>query len=592
MSTGMRNAALIVLLLICGNNPNKCRLCAAVVADDAVIAAQDSASADSRPSPSAPTPSTGKARVYEVRKKVRDFPDREDLSTPEAAYATIERAYAAEGGNGPFWQRFSVPELAVRMTPGTKKPLPEDWAEICLTCEIIEVHVWEESHAVVIARIKEYGRESYTMDLRSLELVKGHWLNNGNGSADSIENARKNIASRRLYETAERLRDNRPPIADPAAHLQPFVDFLKHEAKAPQQWILDAIGKHRVVILGEIHHLSRPWAFNTALVRSPEFARRAGVIYLELPVNDQPLVDRFLAADKYDPELVIDTLRDMGEQGEADQSLLDFFRAVWEVNRSLPHSQRLRIVLADMARPWKEVHNRNAWKSYFIDRDKFMAQNIVRDLESHAADKRHALFIVGFGHAMMNLTWPDGEPMKSAGWHLRGRLGERNVFAVMPHGPVAPNVGEARGRRALGLFETAFAAVGNKPMIFPLDRGPFGEQLFDACPDRLTSDPYAKGFHACLYFGPLEDEMWSAVIPGFYTDEFVREMDRRWRITYGKGLVEAGLVKRLDGASFLASEGCRFGQPRRDWSVDRLPPLDAWKYGSHFRDAVRKERSK
>lgn len=34
-------------------------------------------------------------RVYEVNKKVCDFPEGEDLSTPEAAYATIMRDYMA-----------------------------------------------------------------------------------------------------------------------------------------------------------------------------------------------------------------------------------------------------------------------------------------------------------------------------------------------------------------------------------------------------------------------------------------------------------------------------------------------------------------
>ena len=75
----------------------------------------------------------------------------------------------------------------------------------------------------------------------------------------------------------------------------------------------------------------------------------------------------------------------------------------------------------------------------------------------------------------------------------------------------------------------------------------------------LTSDPYGKGFHAYLYLGPLEDEVFSPMIPGYFSDEFVREVDRRWRIMYGKGLVEAGLVKHLDGASVVASEGQSLG---------------------------------
>ena len=72
--------------------------------------------------------------------------------------------------------------------------------------------------------------------------------NEGNGYADSIEQARKETARGRAYEAAVRLRDNRPSVADPAAYLSPFVDFLKREGKDPQQFILDAMGKHRVVI--------------------------------------------------------------------------------------------------------------------------------------------------------------------------------------------------------------------------------------------------------------------------------------------------------------------------------------------------------
>ena len=58
-------------------------------------------------------PSLSPPRVYQVHKKVSDFPNREDLTTPEAAYASINRAYAAEGDAA--WPRLSVPSLAAWM---------------------------------------------------------------------------------------------------------------------------------------------------------------------------------------------------------------------------------------------------------------------------------------------------------------------------------------------------------------------------------------------------------------------------------------------------------------------------------------------
>ena len=79
-----------------------------------------------------------------------DFPDREDLSTPEAAFATIHRAWVAEGDEGPFWLLLSSPENAARLTQqkfraGVKQPLSKEKAEPILNAEILEVHIWDEN---------------------------------------------------------------------------------------------------------------------------------------------------------------------------------------------------------------------------------------------------------------------------------------------------------------------------------------------------------------------------------------------------------------------------------------------------------------
>ena len=528
---------LFLLLFVLGICPEFLTL-AAIAADGDKSAIQAPAVSETKSASSAASDSAAGIRVYEVRKKVADFPDQEDLSTPESAYATIHRAYAAEGMSA--FHRLSVPDLAVRI-PGVKQPLPKEEAERFLNAEILEVHIWEEINAVVIAQTIDKQKHDY-FDERWLKLVNGRWLNEGNGGSGTIEQARKDVARSRSYGLTKRLRDERPPVADPAAHLQPFVDFLKHEGKDPQEFVLDVIEKHRVAIMGEVHHRPRYWAFDAALVRAPEFASRVGVIYMELPSNDQPLVDRFLAADKYDPQPIIEMLRDMMTMGWPDQPMLDFFRTVWEVNQKLPAPERLRIVLADMARPWKEMLRRGDWRKYEVDRDLCMAENILRDLSDHAADKRNVLFIAGYRHANLNLTQPGGSPMKSAAWHLREKLGESNVFAIFPHGPVMNNSGEVSGRLALGLFETAFAALGNKPMAFPLDHGPFGQMIFDSDPNVVTADSYAKGFQGFLYLGPLENEIFSPLIPGFYSDEFVKEIDRRMWMMEGRGLMQSGMI--------------------------------------------------
>jgi len=239
----------------------------------------------------------------------------------------------------------------------------------------------------------------------------------------SLEEARALFARLCAHRDAQHQLSARPPVARPDEHLRPFVEFLQHEAADPQEFLLDSLANHGVVILGEVHHRPRYWAFNAALVHAPHFPQVAGVIYLELPGNDQALVDQFFEAPEYDPQPIMEMLRDMLWMGWPDQPMLDFFKTVWKVNQSLPREQRLRVVLVDMDRPWKKIQKRDDWRKFDVDRNQLMADNIARDLRRHSADARNALFIVGYLHAVVNLSRPGGAPIQSAGWHLRETLG-------------------------------------------------------------------------------------------------------------------------------------------------------------------------
>ncbi len=69
-----------------------------------------------------------------------------------------------------------------------KKPLPKEQAEPLLNAEVLEVHVWGDTHAAVIARM------SNRIDLRWLIRVNGRWLNIGNDSGPTLEQVREAVA--------------------------------------------------------------------------------------------------------------------------------------------------------------------------------------------------------------------------------------------------------------------------------------------------------------------------------------------------------------------------------------------------------------
>jgi hypothetical protein len=365
-------------------------------------------------------PASDQLRVYELNKRVADFPDQEDLSTPEAAYAVINRVMAR--GQQGAWRRISARKNRHRVPPADAKrvEVKPEVAEMWLNALIREVRIFRGRHAAVIAEIKTAsGATKY--DKRSLELEDGRWLNMGEDILGTLEDARSGFAAQCAHYVD---RPVRPAIEDPESYLKPFVAFLKTKAEEPKPLVMKILAKHKVVIMGEIHHRPRYWAFNASLVRDPEFSKIVGVIYMELPSNDQGLIDEFLASSELDTMPVIDMLRDNLWEGWPDQPMLDFFVTVWKANQPLAADRRMRIVLADMQRPWKDIHQREDFRQYeTTPRDRQMADNILRDLREHPDDQRNTLFIVGAAHAMLNFKYPEGSPVRSAGWYLREELG-------------------------------------------------------------------------------------------------------------------------------------------------------------------------
>jgi len=530
---------------------------------------------------------SGLLRLYEVNKRACDFPEKEDFSNPEAAYATINRL-SASGDQG-FWRRVSTKKVAARMQlKEGKRKVSKSAAKRWLNAEVIEVRIFREKYAGVIARVPHLWKKLF--DYRSFELEDGKWLNAGNSVFGSLDEART-LFRAACGKYAER--PKRPKIGNPEAFLKPFVEFLKTNGEEPKAFVMRALAKYKVTIMGEVHHRPPYWAFNSSLVAHPDFAKSVGTIYMELPSNKQELIDKFLTEEKCDTMLVIEMLRDMLWTGWPDKPMLDFFIAVWKVNRDLKPEQKLRIKLVDMQRPWEKIQNRSDWKKYNVNRDKYMAENIIRDIQSHPNEKRNVLFIVGDGHAALNfdLSFFGDYPLETAGWHLQKKLGSENVYAIMQHRCVMTNLGRVDGRLQLGLFDSAFQALDNKPMAFALERGPFGEQMYDGRPDKPIWSRFRDGFNAYLYLGLLETEKFSPLIDGFYTEDFVKEVDRRHRMMFGRGWAESYRRDKMDAESFIAWMGNSWGKPRRGWHQKNLGPINVWHRGGRdWKQTIQNEK--
>ncbi|MGE5294753.1 MAG: M56 family metallopeptidase, partial [Solirubrobacterales bacterium] len=153
---------------------------------------------------------------YPVARSVADFPPGEDFSTPEAAYATINRIDYTDSS---AWQKVSVARLAARMAQSgseSKKNVDPEWAKVLANARIKEVLVWNMTKAMVIAELPQDLSSKKIVDpfdVRFLGLENGRWLNMGNDRVSSVEAAEAHFKAWMERDAAEAA-----AMRDPLAH--------------------------------------------------------------------------------------------------------------------------------------------------------------------------------------------------------------------------------------------------------------------------------------------------------------------------------------------------------------------------------------
>jgi hypothetical protein len=171
--------------------------------------------------------------------------------------------------------------------------------------------------------------------------------------------------------------------------------------REPIAAILDAFRSHDVVAMGEGGHGNeQSHAFRLALIRDPKFAATVNDIVVECGnALYQDVMDRFVRG----AEIPNDVLRDVWQNTTATSEACevpiyeDFYRAVRNVNASLPRERQLRILLGDPPVEWSKVQTWDDLRNWTRNnnRNAHAADLIRREV---LAKHRRALVVYGDGH--------------------------------------------------------------------------------------------------------------------------------------------------------------------------------------------------
>lgn len=472
-------------------------------------------------------------RIISVDKKVNELKDTIDLSSPLGAFTASAYMQAKGNDSACFDKIFTFRFCPLGKTHKDREVQPEVCAEV-LNRKVKQVVYYNDSVAGVISTFEAWGDE-YGYLLTGSVFENGRWVNAGEQPVKSVEEGQLWLKEK-LAPTLDKYRRYVSRISHVSTDTTAFIHYIQSHGREPEEFLLEALKQHRIVLYGEHHFYEPSWNLMKRLIRRPEFPETTGTIFLEMKRGNQDRINQFLSEEKLDRQLLLDILGGDYQYGWNDKGMYEFLITLWEVNQKLSPAKKIRVIFPDFGLSWLDIRTEEdvkRWESYsFQDRDTCMADMTEKVIRENR-DSRGHLFIVGGNHACKHAN---GVP--SLGNLLKQRFSDEEVYAVKLHTVWGDNSGNVFGKVRKGLFDFVFRMNGNKPVAFALADSPFGRE---PCDFELEyqgvpiAGTFEENFDAYVFLQPLEmDKVGYFLVEEMYTDAFIDEIKRRCQLSGDK----------------------------------------------------------
>ena len=376
-----------------------------------------------------------------------------------------------------------------------------------------------------------------------------------------------------------------------SAHL---ADLRAH-GREPIAFVLDLFERHDLVVFDDaLHTLVEPFEFYRRLVREPGFRERARFVFLEaVPLNQQGHIEAYLAVREEDPRLLHPAFQNsVSGDGFPYATYFDLLATIHEVNRSLPDSERLRVVAVGSPTYWSEIRTPRDLEVFRQGLDAY-DYTMYAMIRSTLGSGDKGIFLTNTRHAYQAIRHADGSLYWNATTYFHEREPGR-AYSIHFHAPqlvierAREDTTATRTTQGLervdyhwdrmeeGAWDRAFRDYGEAVAV-PLEGTAFGEapyvgnHMLDVAPGQTMADAY----DAVIFLAPLEDLHQTAFVGSIYTPEFRLELARRLSLLYSAEDL-AGFIAE-SGASDLAGaiERTYADRPQEPLPQSRdLPPLE------------------
>jgi hypothetical protein len=385
--------------------------------------------------------------------------------------------------------------------------------------------------------------------------------------------------------------------------LQPYIDVLETRGKEPVKFVLDKLDEFDLLIFDDAWHPAvEPFQFYQQLIESPSFQDSVTYVFVEVfSINKQNYIDAYLNSVPEDQTLLYPVFQDdFSGSGWPLKTYFDLMHIIHTVNQTLPERQRIKVIAVNNPSYWPEIRTAEdvaLFRKTLTSNDYTMYKTILAELDNFTSGKK-GIFLTNTRHAYKGIKRKNGLYFWNCGtffcqWHPGKTYSirfhnmalfiekEKELDASTP----TTTAGMERYsykwvRMANGLWDSAFKAMGNQPIAFPLKDNVFGTEAYvgnhmhKTAPHQTMYDAH----DAIIFLAPLEALHNTAVVDFIYTREFKEELVRRYKILFTAAQLEKKFeTYGVNNLPDLIEKICVAEAEELIPQAKSLSPIEEWK---------------
>lgn len=173
-----------------------------------------------------------------------------------------------------------------------------------------------------------------------------------------------------------------------------LIEYAGQGGTDPVSLIAAVAQGHRLMLLGDLPGAAEPKRIAAEAIESLAKGPGLDAVVLEVSSDLQGVIDRYLESDPEDATALFSNIRALQQPTVAATAHIGVFRRIWQLNRQLEPTQRIRVIAADLPGwPPERTTSPHSAAALYAERDEHMYDVVSREILDRNPNGRVLFFL-------------------------------------------------------------------------------------------------------------------------------------------------------------------------------------------------------